>query len=590
MNRLRQLLQRFRSSFANPQADSELDAEMESHLAMAIEENMKRGMSEQEAWRQARLQFGGLEQAMQQQREARGLPALDILWQDLRFTLRSLRRDHGFAIVAVLILGLGIGANVAVFSVVNTILLRPLPFENSQELVWLEGNAGLGAMSDTTYRVDAYEAFKQKNKSFENVTAYVPFFSYSDYELTSQGEPKPVSGLWVTGDFFQTLGVQPVLGRHFASEENIKGGRPAILLSYAFWQRQFNADPAIVGQAITVNNTESLTVVGVLPASFDFGAVFAPGTKMDFFRPIILDNIRYYGHMLAMVGRLKPGITVAQAQAEASILFPQLRQNGNPAWSTDANTIMAGLKEHVSGKLRRSLIVLWCAVALILLIVCVNLSNLLLARAAARNKEFAMRSALGASRGRLIRQLLTESLILSSTGAILGLGFAAVTVFYLAHQGSLALPLLSTTRIDASAFLWTVLVAIAAGGLFGIAPSLRMARVNLQEALKDSGHGISDGRNHERMRSALVISEIALACVLLVGAGLLLRSFLRVLDVDLGFQPGQAAAIKIDYDDQGNADRRGAILKGMLDHVSALSGVEAAFLTICRLTAIAAGT
>ena len=234
------------------------------------------------------------------------------------------------------------------------------------------------------------------------------------------------------------------------------------------------------------------------------------------------------------------------------------------------------MKEYVSGKLRRSLMVLWCAVGLILLIVCVNLSNLLLARAAARSKEFAMRSALGARRGRLIRQLLTESLVLSVAGAVLGLGMAFAITSYLAHQGSIALPLLSSVRVNGTALAWTLIIAITATILFGLAPGLRASAGNLTEALKDSGHGASDGRRHDRMRSVLVISEVALACVLLVGAGLLLRSFLRVLDVDLGFEPSRAAAISVDYADDRSADKRAVIWQEIVHRASMIPSVEAA--------------
>jgi predicted permease len=573
-DRLRQALNRLRAFFRKEPLDHELDAEMASHLAFAIEEGLQRGLSPQEARRQALVRFGGVEQAKEQHREARGLPVLDSLVQDLRYAFRTLRRDRVFTLIAVLILALGIGANIAVFSVVNTILLRSLPFHDPQQLTWLAGNNGIGGLSVKTYRVDAYEEIQRHNQSFQSVTAYVPFYAVSDYKLTGYGEPKPVSGVWVAGNFFQTLGVQPALGRLFTREECVKGGRPAVLLSHAFWERQFAANPAIVGQAITLNN-QAVTAVGVLPETFDFGAVFAPGLKMDVFVPAIMDSFRNWGHMLSVIGRLKPGVTLGQAQAEVTLLFSQSKPE-HPEWLTDANTTITGLKEYVSGKLRRSLIVLWCAVGLIMLIVCVNLSNLLLARAAARTKEFAMRSALGAGRGRLIRQSLTESLVLSSAGALLGLGFAFAIIRYLAHQGSIALPLLSRVKVDVSALTWTLLIAVAAAVLFGLAPGVKMCAGNLQEALKDAGHGMSAGRKDERMRGALVISEVALACVLLIGAGLLLRSFLRVLDVDLGFQPSRAAAIKVDYDDGGNRARRSAILQEILRRVSAIPGIESA--------------
>ena len=313
----------------------------------------------------------------------------------------------------------------------------------------------------------------------------------------------------------------------------------------------------------------------MLPASFDFSSVFAPGVKIDIFYPGVMDILRNEGNTLALVGRLKPGVTVAQAQAEVDILMPQIRA-AHKDWYDDYATAMTGLQDHLSGKLRRSLVVLWCAVGLILLIVCVNLSNLLLARATARSKELALRSALGAARGRLVRQLLTESLVLAAGGAVLGLAFAFAITAYLAHQGSIALPLLSTMRVDGAALGWTLLIALAAAILFGLAPSLRISGGNLQDALKDAGHGLSAGRKHDGLRALLVVSEVALACVLLVGAGLMLRSFLRVLDVDLGFQPTRAAAIKIDYNDGGKREKRSEVLQEILRRASAIPGVQSA--------------
>jgi predicted permease len=288
--------------------------------------------------------------------------------------------------------------------------------------------------------------------------------------------------------------------------------------------------------------------------------------------------------MLTLVGRLKPGVTVAQAQSEADVLLPHLRDTLKLDGDTDYKTTITGLKEFINGKLRRSLEVLWGAVGLILLIVCVNLSNLLIARAATRSKEFALRISLGAGRGRLIRQLLTESFVLSGAGALLGLGFAYAATFYLAHQGSVALPLMSSVRVDGTALVWTVALALAVGLLFGLAPGLKMSGENLQESLKDSGHGTSNGRKHERMRSALVISEVALACVLIVGAGLLLRSFLEVMSVDLGFQPQQTSAIKMDYavdynDNSSGGEKRGADFREAIRQVSAIPGVESVGMT-----------
>ena len=577
---LREALNRFRSFFHKEPLDHEFDAEMASHIEMAIEENSRQGMSPAEARRAAYVQFGGMQQAREQHRESRGLPWLDVLMQDLRFTFRTMRRERGFTFIAVLILALGIGANIAVFSVVNTILLRPLPFRDPQQLVRIVEKDPKAGESSKTYTADATEDFEQQNRSFQSVSGYFAFTGPDNYKLMGTSQPVPVTGILVAENFFNTLGVTPATGRLFRHEEFVKHAGPVTLLSYAFWKRQFGGDRDIAGKTIDLNGTP-VTVVGVLAESFDFGSVFSPGARVDLFTPYIMDDFRDDGNDLALIGRLKPGVTLGQAQKETDQLLPQLYfMHKHPEYGKGYTGQLTELKEYVSGKLRRSLIVLWCAVGLILLIVCVNLSNLLLARTAARGKEFALRGALGAQRGRLVRQLLTESLVLSGAGAALGLGLAYGLLSYLAHQGSLALPLLSSVRVDGAVLGWTVFIGVGAALLFGLAPGLRTSRSNLQEALKDSGgHGASEGKRHDRLRSSLVVIEVALACVLLVGAGLLLRSFLRVLDVDLGFRPSQAAAISVDYDDGRSAAKRTAIWQDVVRRASAIPGVESAGIT-----------
>ena len=502
---------------------------------------------------------------------------------DVRYTVRTLGRDPGFATVSILILTLAIGANIAVFSVVNTLLLRPLPFPDSHQLVWIAPPPAECGLSCATYSADAYEEFRAQSRVYQDVTGYFAFSTPDNLRLTGRGEPEPATSIDVIGNFFQVLGVQPAIGRLFTADEARGGAHPVALLANAYWRRQFNADPAIVGKAVELNGIP-ITVVGVLPAGFDFGAVFSPGAKVDLFTPLDLDKARDWGNIVTLLGRLKPGATVAQALDDAQRVAPNLYFNVKYPRTLGryrGDLIPVPLRAYVTGKLRRSLIALWFAVGAILLIAGVNLSNLLLARAAARAKEFAVRGALGASRGRIVRLLLMESLLLSSAGAALGLGLALMLIVWLKHQGSLALPLLSTLRIDLQSLGWTVLIALFTAVIFGVLPGLRVAGGNLQEVLKDTGPGAGLGRKHERVRAALVISEVALACVLLVSAGLLMRSFLKVLDVDLGFQPDRAAAIKIDYDDSAPSDeasqaKRGAIFQQILARVSALPGVQAA--------------
>ena len=580
MGALREALNRSLSFFQKQQRDSDLDAELQSHLDLAVEENISHGMAPEEARRRALVRFGGVQQAKEHQRAARGLPWLDVLLQDLRYTFRTLGRDSGFATISILIRALGIGANIVVFSVVDTILLRPLPFPEANRLVRIAPKVSKCGASCATYSTDAVQEFQRQNKSFSDFTGYDAFTAPGNWKLTGGGIPVPVSEIDVMDNFFHTLGVQPLMGRlTFTAEESRPSGPPVLILSYPFWKRQLNADPNIIGKAISFGNTPT-TVVGVLPDTFDFGAIYAPGTRMDVFTPYLYDQVREYGNMISLTGRLNPGVTLAQAQAEADLLFPTLDGSVKRGYKGHYTAQLWDLKDFVSGSLRRSLIVLWGAVGLILLIVCVNLSNLLLARAAARSKEFAMRSALGAARSRIVRQLLTESLVLSAAGAILGLCFAFAAVFYLAHQGSIALPLLSSIRIDKTALAWTLFIAVTAGLLFGIVPGLRISRGNLQDALKDSAASTTGGRGTARLRTTLVISQIALACVLLIGAGLLLRSFLRVLDVDLGFEPSRASAILLDNSRRvDTAAKTAAFDREVLHRVEQIPGVQTAAIT-----------
>ena len=567
--------------------DAELEAELAAHLEMATEDNMAHGLSAAEARRLALVSIGGMEQARYRHREARGFMNIDILMQDLKYTVRTLWRDPSFTVVAVLILALAIGANIAVFSVVNMLLLRPLPFQDAQQLMWIAPPPTKCGLSCATYSTDAYDQFRVMSRSYQDVAGYFAFSSADNLSLSLGGAPITATSIDVIQNFFQVLGVQAQMGRVFTPDDARNGAAPVVLLTNAWWKRQFNGDKNIVGKAFDMNGQQT-TVIGVLPASFDFGAVFAPGTKVDAITPLNLYGPpRDWGNIITFIGRLKPGVTLGQARDEAASIAPHMCWNNkHPETCGDYKgaVVPVPLKDYVSGKLRRSLVALWAAVGAILLIACVNLSNLLLARASARSKEFAMRGALGASRGRIVRQLLTESLVLSCAGALFGFMLAAVLVSWLAHQGAIALPLLSTLHIDGTALAWTVLIAVFAATVFGLVPGLRIASDNLQESLKDAGPGASASRRHERTRSILVVSEVALACMLLVGAGLLLRSFINVLNVDLGFQPDRAAAIKLTYDDSVpgdktgdlSAQKRSVIFQQILTRVQSMPGVEAA--------------
>jgi predicted permease len=505
---------------------------------------------------------------------------MDLLLQDLRYALRAMRRDAGFCAVAAVILGLGIGANTAIFSVVNTLLFRPLPFRDAGRLVWI-ANTGDTGLSGATTRVANYRDWRTMNQSFEDLTAYFAFSDYSTYTLKEAGEPERLSGFGVAENFFDLLGVRPMIGRPFDSEECRWNGRKAVVLTHGLWERRFGSDPGIVGRNLTLND-ESTTVVGVMARDFDFASVFTPGAKVDMLVPFpITDETDRWGNTLAVIGRLKPGATIPKAQAEFDLLTQQILTSKKDRWKFGAR--LTGLQEQVSGRFRRALVVLLCAVGVVLLIACANLSNLLLARAASRRKEIAVRTALGAGRARLIRQMLTESMVLAGCGAVLGLVLAWAATRALSGLQAMSIPMLLSVRVDGTALLFTALIALATGLLFGLAPALQLSGAAITEALKDSSRGSSQGKRGAWVRGALVISEIALACILLVGAGLLMRSFLHVLDVDLGFQPARAAVWTIETGDRfkGNAQQTDAFLARLRHSVEAAPGVESAGVTDC---------
>ena len=499
---------------------------------------------------------------------------LESLLHALRFAIRGLAREPAHSAVAIAILAIGIGANTAVFSVVNPLVLKPLPFRDADRLVWI-ANTGRGeGLSGKTYRVAAYEELARSNRAFEAMSAYFAFFGYFSYTLTGQGDPERLMGVQIAPGFLELLGVQPQLGRGFAGDEWALNGPQAMLISAGLWQRRFGADPAIVGKAVSINGL-TYTVVGVLPDGFDFASTFTPGTRVEMLVPARLEEMRDWGNTLAIIGRLRPGVTIDQARAEFATLLPPIAKSLDYTFGTD----LRSLKEHVSGSMRRALLVLWAAVGLVLLLVCTNLSNLLLARTASRSKEFAVRLALGSSRARIVMQLVVEGVVLAACGAIIGIPLAYLLTRVVTSSATLAVPLLHEVRVDGMAMAITALAAVVAGVAVGAVPALRVAARPPLDALKAQGRGTTDGRHHAHLRSTLVVVEVALASVLLVGAGLLLRSFVHILDVDLGFQPARATALKLEVFSQLEPEARRARLFAAARRAAEIPGVEAAGLT-----------
>jgi predicted permease len=545
--------------------------EMDFHIESMAHDLIESGMSEQEARAAARRKFGNMTQRSEESRATWIAQWMDDAGQDLKHSFRGMRRDAAFTTFVILIAGLGIGASSTIFSVVNTLLLRPLPFHEPDRLVWI-------ANQEWSTQVGIFKDLRARNKSFSDLAGF-GFYGVGDSELIGTGEPERLTSVPVTQNFFTLLGVQPMLGRSFTVEECQGKFRtpPAALLSHGFWQRRFASDPAVVGRKLTLNN-KPVMVVGVLPASFDFTSVFAPGTPVDLFIPWPLtDETNRYGNTMKSIGRLNPGATPQSAQAEFTLLAIQINQH--PEWN-GIKPNLSPLKQHVSGRVSPALIVLACAVGVVMLIVCANLSNLQLARLSARQKEMAMRAALGAGRLRLLRQMLTESVTLSCCGAALGLALAMAGTRAIAHLDAFNLPLLASVRLDGTALGFTLLVAVLTGVLFGLLPALQVRSFAVGESLKDSSRGSTGGRRHAWVRSGLVVSEIAFACTLLVGAGLLMRSFIGVLDVDPGFRPEGVASLRVNPSFRlSGLAQQNSYMDDVLQRTRALPGVRAAGMT-----------
>jgi predicted permease len=507
---------------------------------------------------------------------------VETLVHDLRHTVRTWRRDAALATFAILIIGIGVGASATVFGVVNALWLRPLPFDDPERLVWV-ANGTSENLSNQTVQVGHVVDLREQSQSLAGLAAFSPFYGVGDIRLTGTGEPERVTGVPVTEGFFPLLGVRPWLGRDFTAEECRWDAPRTAILSHAFWQRRLRAKADVIGGAITLDGAP-VTIVGVLPPSFDFGGTFSPGRPADLFLPFPLspENNRR-GNTLAVIGRLKPGIDLTAAAAETATAVDRISRTApdvGPGRRRNAfRPNLSPLQDRISGRLHVTLAVVAAAVGFLMLLVSANISNLLLARASARQKEMAVRMALGAGRGRVIRQLLVESLALSCSGAALGLALAFGGTSLIAHLEGTSIPLLQDVRVDGLALVFIVSMAMLTGVGFGVLPALQASGTAPQDALKDSGRGAT-GRGGW-MRRAIVVTEIVLVCVLLTGSGLLTRSLSRVLDVDPGFTSENVMSLRVDPSplERPTREARNAYFETVLQHVRSVPGVEAAGLT-----------
>src|SRR5437588_1641172 len=577
----------------SPARENEIIEELSQHLEDQYEHLITRGATEDEAHQALLLELNGsdllgpelsrIERRVQHEPLVMGADRkahlLGDLWQDLRYGLRMLLKNPGFTTVAIIALALGIGANSAIFSVVNTVLLRPLPYKNPERLVMVwEDNSKQGFPRDTPSPANFMD-WRDQNHVFESAAALVEI----SFNLTGVGDPERIDGRRVSGSLFSLLGVEPQLGRAFRPEEDQRGGNHVVIISHGLWQRRFGSDPGIIGKPINLNG-ESFTVVGVMPRTFQF-----PTRTDQLWVPIAFDAKEAGergNHYLEVIARMKPGVSLQQAQAEMATIATRLQQQ-YPETNTSIGIVVTPLHEHVVGDIKPALLVLLGAVAFVLLIACANVANLLLARAAVRQKEIALRLALGAGHARLIRQFLTESVLLAAFGGGIGLLLSVVGLSVLRRFIPPNISQAQAITIDARVLIFTVLVSLVTGLIFCLAPATQAANFNLNDTLKESGRDSAAGSRGNRIRGLLVISEVAVSFILLIGAGLLINSFLHLRNVDPGFRAERALTMKIVLPEVRYADKeqRAVFYRELIRRVDSLPGViSAAVATNLPLT------
>jgi putative ABC transport system permease protein len=553
----------------------DIEEEMRLHVEMETEANIERGMSPDEARRRALRGFGNVGVVRDKAYEVRGGGILETVLQDVRYGVRVLAKHRGFTVVAVLTLALGIGANTAIFSVVNELLLRPLPYANADRLVMLWEVGPEGRHQNTTSRAN-FRAWREQSTVFEGMAA----FSDQRINLTGDGEPEEVSVQFATPELFQVLGIEPILGRSLTQEDARPGASSVAVLSYGIWQRRFGGDAGVVGKHITLNGAPC-TVVGVLPAGFEWHLRKRSGTVKPAEIWTVLsmptEGPALIGRFLAVVARLKPGVAREQAETEMKTIAARTEQDA-PRYNTGYSAEVIPLREQLVGNVRPALLILLGAVGFVLLIACANVANLLLARAASREKEIAVRTALGASRSRVIRQLLTESLLLALMGSLLGLGLASWGIKSLVAISPRDLVNLQGVGINLPVLAWTLVVSLLTGIIFGLVPALEAARLNLNDALKEGGKGAGgQSSRSRRLRSVLVIAEVALALVLLVSAGLLVKSFARLQKIDTGFNTENVLTMVVRRTDRKYREGQQVVsfFRQATERIGALPGVRA---------------
>ncbi|MPY90086.1 MAG: FtsX-like permease family protein, partial [Luteitalea sp.] len=568
MRLLRRFWNRLRGTFTGRLRDAELAEEIESHLRMQTEDNLRLGMSPGAARRAAALKLGGVESTKELYRDQRGLPLLETIARDVRFGLRALGKERGVAAVCVLTLALAIGGNSAIFSAVNAVLLRPLRYPDAHQLVkvW-ETNPRANRWGDWASYPD-FADWRRESRVFEDVAAFRGW----SFRLTSGQYPEMLRGMRVSQSLFPVLRVTPMLGRSFLPEEDRPGQNQVAILGYGLWQRQFGSDPGLVGKTILIDEQPHM-VVGIMPPGFGFPAdIRGMPEPPDIWIPVGDDTDRG-SHNYTVIARLKSDRTIQETGPEMERLA-QIVARLDPG-HRERGLAVAGLQERSVSEIRPALLILLGAILFVLLIACANVANLLLARGAVRQKEAALRQALGAGRARILKQWLTESVLLALLGGAAGLLVAFVGVRFLIRLGP-TLPLLADTTIDPRVLVFTLLTALTTGVVFGMVPAFQALRVDVNEALKESGGRHAGSGRRSRIRSLLIVGEVALALMLLVGAGLLIRSFVHLRSIDMGFDDKKVlnAFLSVPPEAATDHDRTVGFFQDVIERVRAVPGVR----------------
>jgi len=575
MKTLRAWLLRSRGLFSKAHREREFASEIESHLQMQIDDNLRSGMSPEEARRAALLKLGGVEQTKQAYRERGTMPFLESVWQDLRFALRQFVKNPGFACTAVFVLALGMGASVAIFAFVDATLLKPLPYWKPQRLASVTETVEVVPRANLSYA--DYLDWKSRN----DVLSSLDVWNERGYMLAAPDGVQLVMGARVSDGFFRTLGVPPLLGRDFYQGEDLPSGPRSAILSYATWQKRFGGRQDVIGRSVTLSGN-SYNIVGVLPRRFQF----SPAGSPEFWTTLHPEgqcDLRRSCHSLTGVGRLKDGVSIEKAQAEFKSIAAQLEQQ-YPDSNRGQGAVVEPLREVIVGDVRPILLVLLAGAALLLVIACVNVSSLLLVRSESRRRELAVRGAMGASRARLIRQFVTESFVLVVAGTALGLGLAAVFVrillTFISKDVMAYTPYLNGLGIDLRGIAFACGVAMFSLVLFSLAPTLRFSfSGDLREDLSEGGRTAA-GSTWRRFAANLVVVELAMAVVLLAAAGLLGKSFYRLLHVDIGFQADHLATVQVALPPNYSTDSQKVTLtRHITSQLASLPGVRSVGLT-----------